>query len=438
MRVTLADPLGDLEAALLTAHRRTTLLAVYTTAAIILGLAALAITTVAVPLSSRLAIPGPARDVAPVAGLAAWIVYGLVGGTRTVRDPGGHAVLTLHLPFISAALLLGGPTAGAWVAMIATLDRRELREVPWYGVLANHAGLALAAVLGGAVMDVVRMTGGAVGLPQGLALDLAAGIAGTLTLTVLSAALAAGVVVLRDGLTPREAVAVMDRSFRSTAVAETLLGWLFAVTWSTVGWWTPMLCTAIVLSLWKTSALTAEMDRDDLTGVLSRRAFALRVAEAADRARRGIEGSAYLFLDLDNFKRLNDGPHDHLVGDQVLAEVGRRLRGCVRVTDAVGRRGGDEFTVLFTGVRDEVTALRLAQRIHEAILRPFATDDGEHVVGASIGVALLVPHRRDFEPDVRQHADAAMYLAKEAGGGIRLWEDPDLLPDLAPAPDATH
>ena len=78
----------------------------------------------------------------------------------------------------------------------------------------------------------------------------------------------------------------------------------------------------------------------------------MRVAEAAGRARRGIEGSAYLFLDLDGFKRLNDGPRDHAVGDEVLAELGARLRRSIRVTDAAGRRGGDEFMVLLVGVRD--------------------------------------------------------------------------------------
>ena len=60
-------------------------------------------------------------------------------------------MLTFHLPFIIAATALGGPVAGGWVAMISTLEARELREVPWYGTLANHSAMALSAVLGGIV-----------------------------------------------------------------------------------------------------------------------------------------------------------------------------------------------------------------------------------------------------------------------------------------------
>ena len=168
-----------------------------------------------------------------------------------------------------------------------------------------------------------------------------------------------------------------------------------------------------------------QLDHDELTGVLSRRAFAQRAAEAAERARRGVDGAAYLFLDLDDFKAINDGPRSHHVGDQVLVALGERLQRSVRVTDAVGRRGGDEFMVLFNGVRDEATAVGLAERILAAVTAPVTTDDGPKQVGVSIGVALAVSGRRDFEPDLRGHADTAMYEAKAAGGGIRVWREPD-------------
>ena len=242
-------------------------------------------------------------------------------------------------------------------------------------------------------------------------------------MAVVSTLLAAVTIVLRDGLGFDDTLALMDESFRRTAVAETLLGWLFAVVWVAAGWWAPALCTAVVLTLWRAAADAEALDHDPLTGVLSRRAFALRVAEAAERARRGVDGAAYLFLDLDDFKALNDGPRSHHVGDQVLVALGDRLRRGVRVTDAVGRRGGDEFMVLINGVRDEAMAELLVQRIADLITAPYQTDDGTKTVGVSIGVALAVPGRRDFEPDLRSHADTAMYEAKEAGGGIRVWHE---------------
>jgi diguanylate cyclase (GGDEF)-like protein len=397
----------------------------------VIGFGAVVATTAARAASGEplvkpaIAIPGLDPSVAGLAGVAVWILFALVGGTRILRDPGGHVTLTFHLPFLAAAMILGGPIAGAWVALLGTVERRELRDVPWYGALANHALLAFWALVGGFVIEGVLGLAATAGAPSdGLVVRLVAGIAGTVAMGVGTAAMTALIVVLRDGLEPRDAVALLDTSFRRTAVAETLLGWVFVVVWVAVGWWAPALLTAVVLTLWRAAADARDLDRDDLTGVLSRGAFALRVATAAERARRGVEGSAYLFIDLDGFKALNDGPRKHVVGDQVLVAVGERLRRCVRVTDAVGRLGGDEFAILFGGVADETAATGLAERVHAAIVAPYLTEDGERRIGASIGVALAMPGRRDFEPDLRQHADAAMYEAKAAGGGIRIWAAP--------------
>jgi diguanylate cyclase (GGDEF)-like protein len=425
MGVTVAGREPGLEAPAGALPRRASLLNLYTAITIIAGIVGLAVASVTLGLDPAIEIPGLPPEIAGLAGLAVWVGFGLAGGMRMLRDPGGHVVLTFHLPFIVAATLTGGPVAGAWVAFLATFEARELREAPWYGVLANHTGLALAALAGGLVTMLLAGAGEAAGLELGPAFTAAGAIIGSLVLTILTAAFAGGVVILRDGLSPRDTVSVLVQGMRTTALAETLLGWLMAVAWIAVGWWTPALCTVIVLALWRSARIEALLDHDDLTGVLTGRAFAIRVAAAADRARRGIEGGAYLFLDLDGFKAVNDGPRNHLVGDQVLVELGRRLRRAVRVTDAVGRRGGDEFMILFSGVRDEATALRLAGRIAEVVTEPYATDDGEHRIGVSIGVAMITPGRRDFEPDVRQHADAAMYEAKLGGGGVRIWTDED-------------
>ena len=373
-------------------------------------------------LAGPIAVPMVAEAWARPAGVLLWTLFGLAGSTRVLRGPSGHGVLTFHLPFIVAAMVLGGPIAGGWVAFLASVERRELTgEVPWYGALANHAGLALAAIAGALARPLTTAGASARGIPDGPALMLVGAIVATLVFSVVSTGLAAGVVVLRDGLTLRETLHVFDRSFRGTLVAETVLGWVFVVTWLAVGWWAPALCAVLALALWRTNAAEAERDRDELTGLLSGKAFAVRVAEAALRGRRGIEGAAYVFIDLDGFKAVNDGPRSHDVGDEVLAELGARLRASIRITDAAGRRGGDEFMVLFVGVPDEATAVALAERVHALATAPYATRDGEHRVGASVGVARIVPGDRDFEPDLRRRADDAMYDAKLAGGGVRAW-----------------
>src|SRR4029077_8314771 len=145
-----------------------------------------------------------------------WMILGLLGGTR-VQHMRGHGVLTFHLPFIIAATALGGPVAGGWVAMVATLEKRELRDLPWYGTLSNHAALAFSAVLAGVVLD--RMEHGVlVGITDQVeAAQLIAIIVATLVLSLVSAAIAAGVVVLRDGLTWREARRLYDISYRTTS-----------------------------------------------------------------------------------------------------------------------------------------------------------------------------------------------------------------------------
>jgi len=420
LRVAGLGPTSD--APLIAVERRAALLPAYTATTIGAGVAALVLVTLFTSLAAPIAVPVVPEAWARPAGVVLWTLFGLAGSLRVMRAPSGHGVLTFHLPFIVAAMVLGGPIAGGWVAFLASIERRELNgEVPWYGALANHAGLAIAAIAGAIVASGINGVATALGVAGGPALTLVGAIAATLVFAVASTVLAAGVVVLRDGLTLRETLHVFDRSFRGTLVAETILGWVFVVTWMAVGWWAPAVCAVLALALWRTNAAEAERDRDELTGLLSGKAFAVRVAEAALRGRRGIEGAAYVFLDLDGFKAVNDGPRSHAVGDEVLVELGARLRASIRITDAAGRRSGDEFMVLFVGVPDDATAMRLAERVHALATAPYATSDGEHRVGASVGVTRIVPGERDFEPDLRQRADNAMYEAKVGGGGVRAW-----------------
>ncbi len=168
---------------------------------------------------------------------------------------------------------------------------------------------------------------------------------------------------------------------------------------------------------------------DGLTGLPNRRLFLDRLQHLFDCAQREPERQyALLLVDLDAFRAINDtmGP---AVGDQVLAEIGRRLAACLRSEDTISRphddlstknsvlsrMGGDEFTILLEGVSDPSDAMRTAQRILSAIAEPFVVEGREVRTLASVGVALRVPTHMQAE-DLLQDADVAMRRAKGLGG----------------------
>ena len=164
---------------------------------------------------------------------------------------------------------------------------------------------------------------------------------------------------------------------------------------------------------------------DSLTGLPNRRMFKDRLAQALRHAERSGGLVAVCFIDLDGFKTIND-TLGHDSGDQVLREVADRLAGSVRLTDAVSRGsgesgqaavsrlGGDEFTLLLTGIHDPRDAGRVARRVINALREPFALDGREVYATASIGIA-VAPLDGDNVEALLQHADVAMYSAKDAG-----------------------
>jgi diguanylate cyclase (GGDEF)-like protein/PAS domain S-box-containing protein len=153
---------------------------------------------------------------------------------------------------------------------------------------------------------------------------------------------------------------------------------------------------------------------DPLTELPNRALVLERLAQAAGRARVADDDGriALLFCDLDHFKDVNDGL-GHRAGDAVLREVADRLRAAVRPGDTVGRFGGDEFVVLCEHVEDDAMARSIAQRLAGAFGRPFRAGGEDHVLGVSIGIALM--DGGEDPEDLLRYADAAMYRAKEAG-----------------------
>ncbi|RCX26374.1 PAS domain S-box protein [Thioalbus denitrificans] len=152
---------------------------------------------------------------------------------------------------------------------------------------------------------------------------------------------------------------------------------------------------------------------DPLTGLPNRLLFNARLAHALQRARREQSQVAVLFLDLDRFKNVNDSL-GHPAGDRLIQAVAGRLVGCVRDQDTVARLGGDEITIIAEDIRHSRDAAAVAQKVLEAFARPFALDDQEVYITASMGVSLFPDDGGEVATLVK-NADAAMYRAKAQG-----------------------
>ena len=152
---------------------------------------------------------------------------------------------------------------------------------------------------------------------------------------------------------------------------------------------------------------------DPLTGLANRALFRDRVMHAITLARRQDRAVTVLYLDLDDFKHVND-TLGHAEGDRLLAMIAARLRACARSTDTVARIGGDEFAVLVEDTNSTASAERLVDRISEQMRFPFALSNGDVTISASIGSASALGGGMD---EIMRYADVAMYAAKRSGRG---------------------
>lgn len=153
---------------------------------------------------------------------------------------------------------------------------------------------------------------------------------------------------------------------------------------------------------------------DTLTGLPNRYLFRDRLTRAMASARRKEKMLALMFLDLDNFKEIND-TLGHDSGDVLLQSVGKRLQECLRDTDTIARPGGDEFTIVLEEINHVDDATKIAQKVLAAFAQPFRFNDKEMYTTVSIGVTLF-PLDVDDIDSLLKNADIAMYQAKHQGG----------------------
>ena len=160
---------------------------------------------------------------------------------------------------------------------------------------------------------------------------------------------------------------------------------------------------------------------DSLTGLANRASFLEHLELGLERAARNETNVGVLFIDLDNFKLVNDS-FGHAAGDELLKTVGSRLRASVRGMDVVARQGGDEFLILLTDVKshsgEEAPGAKAAEvvasKVREILREPFAIDEIDIFVSASVGISLYPADGSDAET-LLKHADVAMYAVKDGG-----------------------
>jgi len=166
--------------------------------------------------------------------------------------------------------------------------------------------------------------------------------------------------------------------------------------------------------------LEHQASHDPLTGLVNRREFERRLDRAVETAREQHKEHVLLYLDLDNFKEVNDAV-GHQAGDELLKRVAKRMSSIMRERDTLARLGGDEFAVLLEHCSQDV-AMRISGEINDAVRREkFSWDGRQFVIGISIGMAEVNSNCANADAAM-DAADGACYLAKRMGGGqVQSW-----------------
>jgi len=152
---------------------------------------------------------------------------------------------------------------------------------------------------------------------------------------------------------------------------------------------------------------------DPLTGLLNRFSLESRLEQSLMTARRESKSLAVMFIDMDRFKVVNDTLGHH-VGDDLLVEVAKRLKDCVRESDIVARQGGDEFVVVLTSIDDPSTAGTIASKISHALAAPYAISGHDLYTTPSTGISMFPTDGEDVDT-LMKNSDTAMYHAKDMG-----------------------
>ncbi|MEM7136476.1 MAG: GGDEF domain-containing protein [Myxococcota bacterium] len=338
-----------------------------------------------------------------------------------------YSVFYLKMPYTAwtnglyAVSLLGTPVILQWTRSVATAAHYTL--ICAFLVLTFQS-IALGGVAALAYPWLALLP---------LAAMLLAGTRGGVVWTVLTVVTMVGVGiahakgVLPD--TPVAKIAIVEASALSFAALGVTLG--------TLGWLFETRANVLLSHLERQRKTYHDLSvRDVLTGLANRALLSECIIQSWERCRRNGPNGALFFIDLNQFKAVND-KYGHLAGDQVLREVALRLKDVLRRSDIAGRIGGDEFALVIEGVENRSDVAALANKVASALEVPIELDGATVQIGASIGIALYPDHRcelagisethpaentgvrykvgHDTVHRLLQQADTAMYTAKRQG-----------------------
>jgi diguanylate cyclase (GGDEF)-like protein len=335
--------------------------------------------------------------------------------TAGARDSNGHLLSTT---FVFAVLLRYGLPAALVVQAVAVILSDVPRGKAVWRTLFNVGQSGLSWAAASVVMTLAGLQASAAAPVDLVASDLLAAIAGGAAYFVVNQVLVMSAVAFKTGRRWWGLVRE-DLAYEAvTNVALLALAPLVVLALEEGLVFLPLLLPPL-LAVYTVASIALEREEqaltDTLTGLPNRKRLAVRTADALEA-----DGLVSLLLfDLDRFKEVNDTLGHH-VGDRLLEVVATRLSAASRTDDTVARLGGDEFAVLLPAT-DRPEAEETAQRLLGAICAPLELEGLLVDVGASVGVATSPGDGTDLDV-LLQHADVAMYNAKEAGGGVELYD----------------
>jgi diguanylate cyclase (GGDEF)-like protein len=335
--------------------------------------------------------------------------------TITVPHGESEEEITFSTTFAFALLLISGPGAAVMIMAIASAVADAIRRKAALKIAFNVAQVTLSLAISGGVLAIVSDVPRPGMHPHFTSTDIPAIILAALVFFVTNHVLTGVVFALSMG---ERVLFSLTRDLGlqfSTASALLVLSPIVVIT----AHFSPLLIPMLIIpmaTVYKAARQAIQNEfqalHDALTGLPNRALFQDRLKQAVLTGRRETTNVAVMIMDLDRFKDVNDTLGHHS-GDELLKEIGTRLRQSLRDTDTVARLGGDEFGVVLPRLSDTAAALEVAKKVHDALEQPFELNELMLTAEASTGIAIYPEHGDDVDTLMRR-ADVAMYAAKEA------------------------